>query len=410
MRRINYNCTQGRQTFYSLTTASLTLNPTEQAILTTSPSHSLNQSQLQEMADNIDLWAKQLGFQQSSILIPDLDSEHSLMQQWLDQGYHGQMQYLANNLDLRREPLKLVPGSCRIISLRMDYQPPAKDSIKILKDKDKAYIARYTLGRDYHKTVRKRLTNLGKLIQDKCNSLGYRAFVDSAPIMERAIAEQAGLGWSGKHTLLINREAGSYFFLAELFIDLPLPTTEKKLKNHCGKCTACLDICPTKAFVGANILDARRCISYLTIESKEAIPVHLRPMLGNRIFGCDDCQLICPWNKFAKFSQEDDFKPRNNLDDISLLELFDWDETTFLKKTEGSAIRRTGFDGWQRNIAVALGNSHGGTAVELALAAKLDSCSPLVGEHIRWALQQLQHRAQTSEQDPQIVRILSAKA
>ncbi|EPJ52695.1 MAG: iron-sulfur cluster-binding protein [Osedax symbiont Rs2] len=370
----------------------------------------MNQSQLQEMADNIDLWAKQLGFQQSSILIPSLDSENALMQQWLDRGYHGQMQYLANNLDLRKDPLKLVPGSCRIISLRMDYQPPAKDSIKILKDRDKAYIARYTLGRDYHKTVRKRLTNLGKRIQEQCDNLGFRAFVDSAPIMERAIAEQAGLGWSGKHTLLINREAGSYFFLAELFIDLPLPTTEKKLKNHCGKCTACLDICPTKAFVDANILDARRCISYLTIESKDAIPLELRPMLGNRIFGCDDCQLICPWNRFAKFSPEDDFKPRHNLDDISLLELFNWDESAFLKKTEGSAIRRTGFDGWQRNIAVALGNSRGGVAVESALTIKLNNCSPLVAEHINWALLQLKNRALVPDQEANIVTILTAKA
>ena len=292
----------------------------------------------------------------------------------------------------------------------MDYQPPATDSIKVLRDKDKAYIARYTLGRDYHKTLRKRLAALGKRIQQHSSALGYRAFVDSAPIMERAIAEQAGLGWSGKHTLLINREAGSYFFLAELFIDLPLPTTEKRLKNHCGKCTACLDICPTNAFVDANILDARRCISYLTIESKDAIPLELRPMLGNRIFGCDDCQLICPWNKFAKFSPEDDFKPRHNLDDISLLELFNWDEKTFLKNTEGSAIRRTGFDGWQRNIAVALGNSHGGALVEAALSAKLNSCSPLVAEHISWALQQLEHKSQGHTEDCEIVRIIDARS
>ncbi|MCJ8339243.1 MAG: tRNA epoxyqueuosine(34) reductase QueG [Pseudomonadales bacterium] len=378
--------------------------------MTTIPSPPLRQCQLQELADNIDLWAKELGFQQSSILIPDLSTEHPLLEQWLERGYHGDMQYLANNLDLRREPLKLVPGSCRIISVRMDYQPPATDSIKVLRDKDKAYIARYTLGRDYHKTLRKRLTTLGKRIQQHSSALGYRAFVDSAPIMERAIAEQAGLGWSGKHTLLINREAGSYFFLAELFIDLPLPTTEKRLKNHCGKCTACLDICPTNAFVDANILDARRCISYLTIESKDAIPLELRAMLGNRIFGCDDCQLICPWNKFAKFSPEDDFKPRHNLDDISLLELFNWDEKTFLKKTEGSAIRRTGFDGWQRNIAVALGNSHGGAEVEAALSAKLSSCSPLVAEHISWALQQLEHKSQRRTEDCQIVRIIGAKS
>ncbi len=345
--------------------------------------------QLNELAGNIELWAKELGFQQASIIIPDLTEELKLMQEWLAKGYHGEMQYLANNLDLRRDPLNIVPGSCRIISLRMNYQPPGTEAIKILRNKDKAYIARYTLGRDYHKTVRKRLVVLAKRIEQECHSLGYRAFVDSAPIMERAIAEQAGLGWSGKHTLIINRKAGSYFFLAELFIDLPLPTTANKVSNHCGKCTACLDICPTQAFVSASVLDARRCISYLTIESKTAIPLELRPKIGNRIFGCDDCQLVCPWNKFAKFSEEDDFKPRHHLDDISLLELFDWDEQTFLKKTEGSAIRRTGFQGWQRNIAVALGNSNGGLMVEQALSQKLTGSSPLVSEHIQWALEHL---------------------
>ncbi|MFT5707797.1 MAG: epoxyqueuosine reductase, partial [Oceanospirillaceae bacterium] len=336
------------------------------------------------------IWAQELGFQQSSIIVPKLEVEHRLMQQWLEKGYHGEMQYLANNLDLRQQPLTMVSGSCRIISVRMDYKPPSTDAIKILNNKDKAYIARYTLGRDYHKTVRKRLTQLAKRIEQETKTLGYRAFVDSAPIMERAIAEQAGLGWGGKHTLLINRSAGSYFFLAELFIDIPLPTTEKKLTNHCGKCTACLDICPTNAFVSANVLDARRCISYLTIESKEAIPVELRTKMGNRIFGCDDCQLICPWNKFSQFSEEDDFKPRNNLDDISLLELFNWDEATFLKRTEGSAIRRTGYQGWQRNIAVALGNSNGGDIVEKTLEGKLEASSALVTEHIEWALKNLQ--------------------
>ncbi|MGB1237783.1 MAG: tRNA epoxyqueuosine(34) reductase QueG, partial [Pseudomonadales bacterium] len=241
-------------------------------------------------------------------------------------------------------------------------------------------------------TVRKRLTQLAKKIEGACGELGYRAFVDSAPIMERAVAEQAGLGWTGKHTLLLNREAGSYFFLAELFIDIPLPQTPTAVKNHCGKCSACLDICPTDAFVDANILDAKRCISYLTIESKAPIPLELRPKMGNRIFGCDDCQLVCPWNKFAKLSAEDDFKPRNTLDNISLLELFGWDEATFLKRTEGSAIRRTGYEGWQRNIAVALGNSRGGPAVVSALQERRKQCSAFVGEHIDWALAQLAQR------------------
>ena len=261
----------------------------------------LSEQQLSVLATNIQQWASELGFQQSSIIAPDLEKQHAQMQQWLAEGYHGSMQYLANNSELRKEPLSIVPGSTRIISVRMDYNPPATQALKILKDSQKAYIARYTLGRDYHKTVRKRLTQLAKRIEQETLNLGYRAFVDSAPIMERAIAEQAGLGWTGKHTLLINRTAGSYFFLAELFIDLPLPiTANSPVKNHCGKCTACLDICPTNAFVSANVLDARRCISYLTIESKEAIPLELRSKIGNRIFGCDDCQLICPWNRFSK--------------------------------------------------------------------------------------------------------------
>lgn len=352
----------------------------------------LTTQQLNQLALSIDEWANSLGFQQTSIIIPELDKEQALMQKWLARGYHGEMQYLENNAHLRHKPLTMVPGSTRIISLRMDYNPPAKSALDILKNKDKAYISRYTLGRDYHKTIKKRLTKLAKLIEQETAQLGYRAFVDSAPIMERAIAEQAGLGWTGKHTLLINRKAGSYFFLAELFIDIPLPTTEQTQKNHCGSCTACLDICPTKAFVDANILDARRCISYLTIESKSAIPEELRPMIGNRIFGCDDCQLVCPWNRFSKLTTEDDFKPRHHLDDISLLELFNWDEATFLKMTEGSAIRRTGYTGWLRNIAVALGNSNGGPAVENALKSKLNDCDELVAEHIHWALQALSEK------------------
>lgn len=351
--------------------------------------HPFTQTQLSELATDINVWALELGFAQASIIVPELSKEHHQMQQWLENNYHGQMAYLANNAQLRKNPLQIVPGSCRIISLRMDYNPPAKNAIEVLRDKDKAYIARYTLGRDYHKTVKKRLTQLARRIEKETLQLGFRAFVDSAPIMERAIAEQAGLGWSGKHTLLINRKAGSYFFLAELFIDIPLPTNEKMVMNNCGRCTACLDICPTQAFVDANILDARRCISYLTIESKEAIPVELRSKIGNRIFGCDDCQLICPWNKFAKHSSEDDFKPRHQLDDISLLTLFNWDEASFLKNTEGSAIRRTGYTGWQRNLAVALGNSNGGVEIVRALELKKLTSNALVSEHIDWALTQL---------------------
>jgi epoxyqueuosine reductase len=275
----------------------------------------------------------------------------------------------------------------------MDYTPPAASSIDILKDPSKAYIARYTLGRDYHKLMRKRLSQLGDKIQHVVSHLGYRAFVDSAPILERPIAQQAGLGWTGKHTLIINRKAGSWFFLGELLINIPLPTDNAEEKQHCGSCTACLDICPTKAFPKPYVLDATRCISYLTIEKKGSIPEELRPLMGNRIFGCDDCQLVCPWNRFAKLTTEDDFHPRHQLDNVTLVSLFNWDEKTFLKRTEGSAIRRTGYDGWLRNIAVALGNSHGGDDIIAALEAKRPLCSAMVVEHIDWAINRLKSGA-----------------
>jgi epoxyqueuosine reductase len=272
----------------------------------------------------------------------------------------------------------------------MDYLPPDTQTLKILKQPDKAYIARYTLGRDYHKTLRKRLTRLGQRIEEACDSLGYRAFVDSAPVLERPLARDAGIGWQGKHTLILNREAGSWFLLGELFIDLPLPVDAPYDEEHCGRCTACLDVCPTQAFPAPHVLDARRCISYLTIEYRGSIDPQLRPLMGNRIFGCDDCQLICPWNRFASHSQETDFKPRHQLDDIDLVELFGWDEAQFLQKTEGSAIRRTGYEGWLRNLAIALGNSHGGPRVLAALQARLSYPSALVQEHVSWALNRLQ--------------------
>lgn len=348
-------------------------------------------NQLQQLARQINLWASELGFQQCSIVDPDLTLDYQRLQHWLEQGYHGQMGYLENHGDLRQSPYKLVPGSCRIISVRMDYLPPDTQAIKILNSPDKAYIARYTLGRDYHKTLRKRLSQLGDKIRSQCNELGFRAFVDSAPLMERPIAEQAGLGWVGKHTLILNRHAGSWFFLGELLINLPLPVHEHgAAQKHCGRCTACLDICPTQAFPRPYVLDARRCISYLTIEHKGTIAEELRPLMGNRIFGCDDCQLICPWNRFARHTKESDFHPRHNLDNISLLELFNWDEAAFLKRTEGSAIRRTGYEGWQRNLAIALGNSRGGATIIAALKQKRPACSPMVQEHIDWAINQLE--------------------
>jgi len=346
---------------------------------------------LAELAGKIKHWAGELGFQQCAITDTDLSAEADSLTEWLDQGMHGEMRWLEQHQPKRLDASQLLPGTQRIISLRMDYLPPETETLRILNNPHKAYIARYTLGRDYHKLMRKRIQQLGQRIDEHLQQNStFRPFVDSAPILERPIARNAGLGWIGKHTLLLNRQAGSWFFLGELFINLPLPVDAPEINSHCGSCRACLDICPTQAFPRPYVLDARRCISYLTIELKGPIPVELRAKMGNRIFGCDDCQLICPWNRFAKHSQESDFKPRHQLDDIDLLSLFAWDEATFLKRTEGSAIRRTGFEGWQRNLAVALGNSRGGPEVEAALNQRLQSdCSAMLAEHIHWALARL---------------------
>lgn len=352
---------------------------------------------LNSLAQNIKQWATELGFQQCGITDCDISHEKKPYLSWLEEQYQGEMAYLGNHLDKRFAPEELVPGAQRIISVRMDYLPPDTGALNTLTDKSAAYISRYTLGRDYHKIIRKRLTLLGKRIEKETGERVFRAFVDSAPILERPIAEKAGLGWRGKHTLILNREAGSMFFLGELFIDLPLPIDPPTSESHCGSCTACLDICPTKAFPAPNVLDARRCISYLTIELQGSIPEELRPLMGNRIFGCDDCQLICPWNRFTNFTQEEDFHPRANLDKSTLLELFSWTEEQFLKKTEGSAIRRTGYIGWLRNIAVALGNSNGGELVEKALQEKVSHSSEIVREHASWALDQLNNPAMAPE-------------
>ncbi len=346
---------------------------------------------LSQLADDIKSWAQELGFQQCGITDCDLSSEKDHYLNWLEQNFHGEMGYLENHLDKRFSADQLLPGSQRIICVRMDYLPPSTQALDNLSDNKQAYVSRYTLGRDYHKLIRKRLTELGKKIDKAVGGSVFRAFVDSAPILERPLAEKAGIGWRGKHTLVLNRSAGSMFFLGELFIDLPLPIDKPETENHCGKCTACLDVCPTNAFPEPNVLDARRCISYLTIELDGSIPEDLRPLMGNRIFGCDDCQLICPWNRFSNFTEEQDFHPRQKLDKSSLLELFEWTEEEFLKRTEGSAIRRTGYIGWLRNIAVALGNSSGGELIEAALQKKLEHPSEVVREHVEWAMKQLQN-------------------
>jgi len=350
----------------------------------------LSDSQLQSLRALINDRAHAAGFQQVGISSIDTGEHGDHLSAWIDAGYHGEMHYMADHQTdrgpMRALPDALLPGTLSVISLRMDYLAPGIELTRHLQDKNNAYISRYALGRDYHKLIRKRLTQLGKDIQTDIGPYGFRAFVDSAPVLERALAQQAGLGWIGKNTMLINRKAGSYFFLGEILTDLPLTPDAHTEKDHCGRCTSCLDICPTQAFVGPHVLDARRCISYLTIELNGPIPEELRPGIGNRIFGCDDCQIGCPWNRFSKPTTEDDFTPRHQLDKATLLELFAWDETTFLKKTEGMPIRRTGYENWMRNIAVALGNAPTSIDVMDALTRRRGQISDLVDEHIDWAL------------------------
>lgn len=332
-------------------------------------------------------WAAELGFQQLGVADVDLSAHQPHLDNWLARNFHGEMDYMVRHRDLRVEPARLHPGTVRVLSVRMDYSLSLEQSLQPLREREKAYVSRYARGRDYHKLIRKRLQQLAERISEEVGEFGYRAFVDSAPVMERALAEKAGLGWIGKNTMLINKQAGSWFFLGELFTDLPLPLDEPA-SAHCGSCSACLDICPTQAFVGPNQLDARRCISYLTIELKGSIPIELRPALGNRVFGCDDCQLICPWNKFTHLSQEQDFAPRHGLDNTELSALFLWSEEEFLRRTEGSAIRRTGYEGWLRNLAVGLGNAPSTVNVIEALKQRQYHASAVVREHVSWALQQ----------------------
>lgn len=341
---------------------------------------------LLQLTEQIRHLSATLGFQQLGISAADTGEHEDHLQRWLDAGYQGEMQWMASHGSKRSRPAELVPGTQRVISVRMDYLPADSAMAKRLGQPDTAYISRYALGRDYHKLMRRRLQQLAEQIQALIGPFGYRAFVDSAPVMERGLATQAGLGWIGKNTMLLNRQAGSYFFLGELFTDLPLPVDQPYQQEHCGRCTACLDKCPTQAFVSPQVLDARRCISYLTIELKGSIPEDLRPMMGNRVFGCDDCQLVCPWNRFAKPTSEPDFSPRHDLDNASLASLFRWDEQTFLLNTEGSPIRRIGHERWLRNLAVGLGNAPSGIVVIEALKSRLDHPSELVREHVLWAL------------------------
>ncbi|MDH3589689.1 MAG: tRNA epoxyqueuosine(34) reductase QueG [Gammaproteobacteria bacterium] len=331
-------------------------------------------------------WAKDLGFQQTGICGVDLRDDEKALEQWLALEYHGEMSYMARHGRRRSRPAELRPGTVSVVSVRMDYLPSdAADPETVLNNPDSAYISRYALGRDYHKVMRRRLQRLADRIGDEVGEFGYRVFVDSGPVLEKPLARNAGLGWIGKHTNLINRSAGSYFFLGELLTDLPL-VADQPATEHCGSCRSCIDVCPTDAIVGPFELDARRCISYLTIEMRGSIPEALRPHIGNRIFGCDDCQLVCPWNKFARTTGETDFAPRHGLDAATLIELFAWTEEQFLARTAGSPIRRIGYECWLRNIAVALGNAPGRAETVAALRTRASHASPLVREHVGWAL------------------------
>ena len=344
------------------------------------------QVDLAALARDIRGWGIELGFAEIGIADTELDAEEARLSAWLAAGRHGEMDYMAQHGVRRTRPADLVPGTIRVISARLDYQPPgACDAAAVLADSRQAYISRYALGRDYHRVLRGKLQRLADRITAAVGSFRYRVFTDSAPVLEVALAAKAGLGWRGKHTLLLTRHSGSYFFLGEIYTDLPLPVAVAA-SEHCGTCHACIDACPTGAIVAPYELDARRCISYLTIELKGAIPEALRPLIGNRVYGCDDCQLVCPWNSFARATNEPDFAVRNGLDAATLVELFAWSAQQFDARMAGSAIRRIGYERWLRNLAVGLGNAASSPEVISALRARADHASALVREHVRWAL------------------------
>jgi len=357
-----------------------------------------------QLARDIVIWGRELGFAELGISDTELSAEEARLGAWLDAGYHGEMDYMARHGARRARPAEMVPGTIRVITARLDYLPrdahPPEAALAVSRT---AYISRYALGRDYHKVMRQRLQRLVDRIRDDIESsvdssaetpvarYRYRVFTDSAPVLEVALAAKAGLGWRGKHTLLLTRDAGSFFFLGEIYTDLPLPVTPA-VSAHCGTCRACLDACPTGAIVAPYELDARRCISYLTIELKGSIPESLRPLIGNRVYGCDDCQLVCPWNKYAQASDEADFDVRHGLDRADLTELFGWTESDFNERMEGSAIRRIGFERWLRNLAVGLGNAEHGEDIVAALDARRADPSPLVREHVAWALREQERK------------------
>jgi len=341
---------------------------------------------LQQLSRRIRSWGKELGFQQIGIAGTSLTEAESRLDEWVSSNFHGELGYMTRHGRKRSRPAELVPGTMRVISARMDYLPAgATPAAAVLADGERAFIARYALGRDYHKLLRRRLAQLAERISAAGAPHGYRVFVDSAPVLEKALAAAAGLGWQGKHTNLINRQSGSWFLLGEIYTDLPL-AIDTPVSEHCGSCRACLDVCPTKAIVAPYVLDARRCISYFTIETKGPIPVEFRVPMGNRIFGCDDCQLVCPWNRYAQPTNEAGFAPRHGLDTPKLADLFAWSEPEWSERTTGSALRRAGYLGWLRNIAVALGNAPSSMSVLAALRSRASHASDMVREHVGWAL------------------------
>jgi epoxyqueuosine reductase len=339
----------------------------------------------ESLAADIRRWGAELGFQQVGIAGIDLAADEARLREWLDLGWHGSMDWMARHGSKRARPAELVPGTLRVVSARMDYLADGESMQAVLDDGTRAYVSRYALGRDYHKVLRGRLQRLAERIEAAIGPFGHRVFVDSAPVLEKPLARDAGLGWIGKHTNLIDKGSGSWFFLGEIYVDLPLPV-DAPARDHCGTCARCITACPTQAIVAPYRLDARRCVSYLTIEHAGAIPEDLRPLIGNRIYGCDDCQMVCPWNKFARLAGEPDFRERHGLASASLLDLFAWDEDEFLRRTEGSAIRRIGHARWLRNLAVALGNAPASAQVVRALEARATHPSPVVREHVEWAL------------------------
>jgi epoxyqueuosine reductase len=355
-----------------------------------------DQPTLLALAQDIKRWGMALGFNQIGITDTNLQEAEAHHQAWIAKGFHGEMDYMAKHGLKRTRPEELVPRTLRVISARLDYLPAnAVASDAVLNDSSRAFISRYALARDYHKVMRKKLQTLSEKIATalkECEQpdFSYRVFTDSAPVLEVALAEKAGMGWRGKHTLLINKDHGSWFFLGEIYTNLPLPV-DAPGSNHCGTCQSCIDVCPTRAIVAPYQVDARRCISYLTIELKGSIPLEFRPMIGNRVYGCDDCQLACPWNKFAEVSHEPDFVIKHGLDDIGLVDCFAWTEVEFNSKLAGSAIYRIGYQQWLRNIAVGLGNAKTSPEIISALQARANDGSALLREHVLWALAQHQH-------------------